>query len=165
VAPSPFAATMPLSTARNRLAVLWLVSAALLFLLLIAQSVLGHFENESQKVWSWALPTIMPTLTLMVSVLGADALRPDAPTVLVRTAFFRLAFLSSLFYLFLVIATLLVEPFTSINFPDLLQMSNLWLGPLQGLVTGALGLLFFTRRGPAGSVDRDAGRQRDATLP
>ena len=149
--------TMLLSTARNRLAALWLISAAGLFLLLIAQSLLGHFEDKSQKVWSWALPTIMPTLTLMISVLGADALKSDAPQVVVRKGFFRLAFFISLFYLFLVTASLLVEPFTSLNLLDLLQTSSLWLGPLQGLVTGALGLLFFSRRAPAECDQENAG--------
>lgn len=152
--------TMLLSAARNRLAALWLIAAAMLFLLLIAQSLLGHFEDKSQKVWSWALPTIMPTLTLMISALGADALKPDEPQLSVRRGFFHLAFLTSIFYLFLVTACLLVEPLTPLNLLDLLQTSNLWLGPLQGLVTAALGLLFFTRRGPVENSQLNGSAER-----
>jgi hypothetical protein len=139
-------AMVPLSVARNRLAILWLGAAAAFFLLLIVQSVMGHFENRSQEVWSWALPTVMPTLTLVLTVLGADALKSEESDQVVKKSFLRLASLVSGFYLLLVISTLLIEPFTSIRVLDLLKLSNLWLGPLQGLVTSALGLLFFSKR-------------------
>jgi hypothetical protein len=56
------------------------------------RSVLGHFENRSQEVWSWALPTIMPTLSLIVTVLGADALKSKDADVTVRKSFLVLAF-------------------------------------------------------------------------
>jgi len=140
------AETIQLSAARNRLALVWLFTAGAIFLLLIVQTFLGHFEDKSQDVWSWVLPTLMPTLTLMVTVVGADALRAEATDMVVRKGFFRLALVMSVFYLLLVLATLLVEPLTSIRLLDLLKISNLWLGPLQGLVTSALGLLFFSKR-------------------
>jgi hypothetical protein len=139
-------AMVPLSVARNRLAILWLGAAAALFLLLIVQSILGHFENRSQEVWSWALPTVMPTLTLVLTVLGADALKSEESEQVVKKSFLRLASLLSGFYLLLVVSTLLIEPLTSIRLVDLLKLSNLWLGPLQGLVTSSLGLLFFSKR-------------------
>ena len=151
---SPRPATIQLSVARNRLATIWLGSAGAIFLLLVVQTFSGHFEDKSQDVWSWMLPTIMPTLTLMVTVLGADALKAEGPDMVVKSGFFRLALIMSVFYLFLVVCTLLVEPLTSIRLPDLLKLSNLWLGPLQGLVTSALGLLFFSkRRGAESSGD------------
>ena len=127
-------AMVQLSVARNQLAIVWLGASAVLFLLLIGQTILGHFENRAQDVWSWALPTIMPTLTLVITVMGANALRMEGSNEVVNRWFLRLAVLLSIFYLLLVLFTLLIEPMTSYQILDLLKLSQLWLGPLQGLV-------------------------------
>ena len=120
-----------LSVARHRLAFLWLGASGAFFLLLVVQSVMGHFENRSQEVWSWALPTIMPTLSLIVTVLGADALKSIDSHSTVRKSFLLLAFWLSAFYLALVISTLLIEPLTSMSVLDLVKLSNIWLGPYR----------------------------------
>src|SRR5215472_13399815 len=105
---------MPLARARSRLAAVWLSAAGIVFGLLILQSLLGKYENRVQQAWSWALPTMMPTLTLMLSVLGADALRVvESETAYVKKSFFHLAFWMSLAYLSLILVTILIEPLVS----------------------------------------------------
>lgn len=137
---------VPLSRARSRLAAQWLIGAGIIFLLLILQSVFGKYHDKAQQVWSWALPSLMPTLTLIISVLGANALEPQDEGGYVRKSFYRLAMWLSAAYLILILFTILIEPFTTFDSAQLLNLSNLWLGPFQGFVASAIGLLFFTKK-------------------
>lgn len=54
----------------------------------------------------------------------------------------RLAVGLSLAYFTIILATLLLRPLTNFAPLELLNISDLWLGPLQGLATGALGAFF-----------------------
>jgi len=144
-----------LSAARQRLAIIWFPACALIFLILIAQSVGGAYGDKAQTAWGWALPNFMPSLALMMSAYAADALKPpDADEASVRRAFLTLASALSVFYLLLVILSILLQPIFGGTGPDgdptsarleLLDLSNLWLAPLQALVVGALGVLFFVK--------------------
>jgi hypothetical protein len=76
----------------------------------------------------------------------------DTDSSKVREPFYKLALSLSIFYLFVLLATILSEPIflyvrqgTKVAAIDLLQVSNLWLGPLQGIVVAALGVLFFLK--------------------
>jgi hypothetical protein len=143
-----------LERARWNLARLWFIASATIFVLLVAQSVGGAYEGALQTAWGWALPNFVPTLALMVSVFAADALKPysDASPSQVREPFYKLSLGLSIFYLFILLATILSEPMflfvrqgEKVTAIDLLQVSNLWLGPLQGIVVAALGVLFFLK--------------------
>lgn len=140
------ATTVPLNRARSRLAAQWLIGAGIIFLFLILQSVFGKYHDKAQQVWSWALPSLMPTLTLIISVLGANALEPQDEGGYVRKSFYHLAMWLSTAYLVLILFTILIEPFTTFDSAQLLNLSNLWLGPFQGFVASAIGLLFFTKK-------------------
>lgn len=146
--------TIPLDQVRWKLATVWFVCAAIIFTLLIIQSIGGVYGEEVQRVWSWALPNFLPTLALMVSVFAADALRPEQDTFyLVRKNFYNLSLWLSLFYLLALMLSILSPPianyFSSQPVAErikILEISNLWLGPLQGLVVVALGILFFLKQ-------------------
>jgi hypothetical protein len=154
-----------LERARWNLARFWFIASGIIFILLVVQSIGTVYGDNLQTVWGWALPNFVPTLALMVSVFAADALRPYSATQepsMVRQNFYQLALGLSIFYLIVLLATILSEPLflymrqgTNASAVDLLQKSNLWLGPLQGLVVGALGVLFFLkdedRKAPGGA--------------
>jgi hypothetical protein len=134
---------------RTRLATVWLAGAGMVVLIVVLQSLLGRFGARTQDAWGWLLPTIMPTLGMIVTVLGYTALDPTLSTSVVRKAFFRVAFNLSISYLALVALTVLIGPFAKADgagMIDLMQTSNLWLGPFQGLVASALGVLFVTKQ-------------------
>jgi hypothetical protein len=146
-----------LDRARWRLAAVWFPACGVVFLLLIGQSIGGVFGDEIQRVWGWALPNFVPTLALMISVFAAEAVKPHAKdTSFVRKNFYLLALGLSVFYLGLLLFSILIQPFLHwINGAagggiaarmDLLETSNLWLGPLQGLVVGSLSVLFFLQK-------------------
>jgi|SRR5437588_10202076 len=137
--------SIQLSRVRLKIAVVWLSGTGLVSLLLILQTVFGKYQNRAQDVWSWALPTILPTLSLIMSALGADALKKERALV-VGLGFSRITINLSTAYLFLVLFTILIEPFTPYEPLEWLKLSNLWLGPIQGLVASSIGVLFVSRK-------------------
>lgn len=137
--------------AKWRLAMIWLTGAGLVAAILIAQSLSGYYEPRSQDAWGWFLPTVMPTLLLIVGVLVADyrggAVQAAASPV-AEPRMLRLAIILSVLYLLLVALSILLQPFLSETAPlVLMQRSNLWLGPFQGLVAAVLGVFFSAPRG------------------
>lgn len=145
--------TIGLDRVRSSLATLWLTGSGLLIFVLVLQSLLGHYEDKVQEVWGWVLPTIMPTLAMIVAVLGYTALEPDSLRSVVRRSFFRIAIWLSLFYILLIVLTVVIQPFvgaTGEKAVQLMRLSNLWLGPMQGLVDSSLGVLFVSKKQEGG---------------
>jgi hypothetical protein len=125
---------------KKRLSLLWFLGGLFIFLILVYQSQEGKFGAQVGDVWSWFLPTIMPTLSLMVGVFILDATTGRRPKMLVDRYFYRVAFGLSAFYLVLVALPLI--KLHARETLELLGRSNLWLGPLQGLTTATLGAFF-----------------------
>jgi hypothetical protein len=130
-----------------RLAAIWFGGAGLLFVILVGQSLTGYYEPRTQDAWGWFLPTVMPTLSLIVGALVADYRQPAAAggdsAKAATSPLFWLGACLSLFYLLFVAASILLQPFFAATAPlTLMQRSNLWLGPLQGLCVAALGFFF-----------------------
>lgn len=155
-----------LEKARYRLARLWFIGVGIIFLLLVAQSSFGDiYEGRLEEVWSWALPTVIPTLSLLLSVLGANAIvqvnDSNADTGMVRRSFYSIAYWLSVFYLLLILATILLQPinpsekFTAVDF---LKRSQLWLSPVQGIVISAMGILFFSKQSSSSSQNTEKNK-------
>lgn len=140
---------LSLDVVRTRLATVWLCGAGTTIFLLVLQSLLGRYEDKTQDAWGWLLPTIMPTLGLLVTVLGYTAFDPLFSRAVVRRTFFNLALWLSVLYLVLILLTILIQPFAAHDASkaiELMHTSNLWLGPFQGLVASALGVLFVSKK-------------------
>jgi cytochrome bd-type quinol oxidase subunit 2 len=133
---------VPLEQARNSLATIWFAGGAIAFLLVTTQSILGKYASTVQEVFAWFVPIIFPTLALMVGVIGATALQDDNDKRAVKAFFFRLSQALSVFYLLVLMLTLLLEPFSATPGIKLYSLSNYWLGPLQGLVVATITVLF-----------------------
>jgi hypothetical protein len=131
------------------LAGIWLAGSALVFLILVAQSLLNYYEPKTQDAWGWFLPTVVPTLSLIIAVLVADQLSGSTTEESANQpagAMFWLGAGLSTFYLVLVALSVLVQPFLPQTSPlEILRRSNLWLGPVQGLTVAALGVFFRNR--------------------
>lgn len=142
----------PLRSARLQLAWIWFPASALLFMIFVASSIGGVYGDEVQKFFSWALPNFLPTLSLMMSVFAQDALVQDEEQInrtYVRSSFLILASGLSLFYLALLFIVVIAAPFVSDDPFETIEMANVFLAPLQALVIGALGVLFFVRESDA----------------
>lgn len=136
------AAKISSKASRKKLAILWIVGGLILFFVLILQSVFGRFGDKTEAAWSWFLPTLMPTLSLILGVLTLDATSGGSEGKMVDRFFFRLACWLSAIYLIVVGMTLFLQPFTQTPLLELMARSNLWLGPLQGLAAAVLGIFF-----------------------
>jgi len=140
--------TIGLDKVRSKLAWLWLGGAGFIVTILVVQSLMGKYGSGVQEVWGWALPNLVPTLGMIITVLGYTALDPERSKFEVRADFYRIAFTLSVAYLFLVALTILIQPMTPYEPLQLMRMANLWLGPCQGLVASALGVLFVSKKLP-----------------
>ena len=154
----------PWNQCKWSLAIAWLCGGGLVFALLVLFSMTNKFGTNTQDAWGWVLTAVMPNLSLIVGVLVSD-MSVAAPKKIkwVDTAHYRFSLGLSLVYLLAVLLTLLA---TSMPFvPDshrginMLRLSNLWLGPLQGLVSAALGV-FYVRAQPTEDKGRgDEGKE------
>lgn len=137
-----------LRLARLRLARIWFPAIGVLFLVLVVQSLTFVHGDEVQQVFSWALPNFLPTISLMMSVFAQDALVSDKQSVdkvKVRSFFLSIATWLSLFYLALLFIVIFAASVSGGRPLDTFEISSIFLGPIQGLVVGALGVLFFVR--------------------
>jgi len=142
-----------LEEARWALGKVWFIGAALIAGLLIFQSLANVYEGRTQAVWGWALPNIMPTLSLMIGVFAAAALQEhvESESIGVRRPFLRVGRGLSAFHLLAVAGTIMAEPFlgtvagSDANPMALFDMSNIWLAVLQGMVAAVIGALFFSK--------------------
>jgi hypothetical protein len=148
MAPKGQLAVTSLDKVRLSLARIWLIGAGVIVIIVVLQSLLGHFGDKTQDAWGWLLPTVMPSLAMILTVLGYTALEPEMSNSVVRTSFYGIAKWLSVAYLFLIILTIIIEPFTRRTPTELMSLSNLWLGPMQGLVASSLGVLFVSKRKP-----------------
>lgn len=137
--------TVELRAAQRKLAGVWFTGAGLLTLLIVVQSILGKFGAAADKAWGWYLPSILPSLSLIVGAVAYRAVRPAEESERVDRLAFRISYGLSIFYLALVSTTLLLEPFSTLTPIELMDLSNLWLAPLQGLTAAALAVFFQTQ--------------------
>jgi hypothetical protein len=141
--------SLPVARCRRKLATLWFVGAGVLFFLVLVQTLLGRYGDRANEAWGWALPTIMPTLSLIIGVLVADALtKGPRASQNVNAFLFRLTFSLSAVYLLVVVLTIAFQPFASLSPLELMRQANLWLGPFQGLVSASLGVFYVKQRSP-----------------
>ena len=144
---------LDLEAARTRLLIIWMCGGGALFFILTVQSIFGRYEDQLQAVWSWFIPNILPTLSLMVGVIGANALSPESKRPKrVRRSFYEISTYISMFYILLFAMTILLEPLSRVPVIDLYTSSYYWLGPIQGIAAAALGVLFVAQEA-AKSVD------------
>ena len=136
---------VPMKRCKRRLAALWFGASGLLFFVVLIQTYLGHYGDAADDAWGWLLPNTMPTLSLVVAVLAMDATRKSVETRTVDSFFFGLSFILSAGYLLALALTVFVQPFSPSPLEPI-KDSTLWLGPFQGLVTGAIGA-FFVKKG------------------
>ncbi len=133
-----------ISACQRQLAGVWLIGCGLIFLLMLGQTLGGKYGGQVDKAWSWFIPTVLPILSIIVGAVAYEARREPQSVTADRLAF-HLSVGLSLSYLLLVIATVLFQPLSRMTPLELMSVSNLWLGPVQGLVGIVVGVFFASR--------------------
>lgn len=131
--------------ARKSLASIWFIAGGILFIILFIQTLLGtKFGVKVGEVWSWFLPTIMPTLSLIIGIFVSDAVNNSNKSKTVDRYLYRLSLILSIIYLLAVFSVFLITPLTYDPINSM-KLSNYGLGPLQGIVSACLGVFFLNK--------------------
>ncbi len=134
------------SDSQRKLAAVWFVLCGVLIVAMIVQTFSGRFGGQIKPAWSWFLPNIMPTLSLIVAVLVAEAVRTEAQEATVNRFLFRLTWGASLAYLLVVFSVVVLHPLSGLSPIELMDVSIVFMGPTQGLVAGLLGAFFVSKQ-------------------
>lgn len=130
---------------QRRLFVTWAASSGVLLAIALVQTLpaSGVYHDSASAVWDWLLPTLVPTLSLMLGTV----VRPGAPdaAATVDAFTYRVAWWASLAYL-LVVLVLLFAFATSENPARQLAESGRVVTALYALVGVALGTFFASKR-------------------
>ncbi len=136
-----------MTASKKCLATAWFIGSGLLFLVLMVQTLLGHYGDKAKEAWAWFMPTIVPTLSLITSgVVISGPLGKSLETETVDQFSYRLSLVLSIFYLIVVSLTILITPFSATPPLELMKLSNLWLAPIQGIVSAALAAFFVSTK-------------------
>ena len=130
---------------KKGLGILWLSGAGIIFVILLGQSIFGHYGKRTNEAWHWFLPTVMPTLSLIVSAWVIDARGKAVKQKPISKFIYKGTWGLSTFYLIVVLLSILAQPFILMSPVEWLNQSDLWLGPLQGLVIAATGIFFLKK--------------------
>lgn len=119
-----------------RLLIVWLGGAFVILLIMVAQQMGDAFEDESKVAWGWFATTVLAAPGLL---LGAY-IAPASGQQRIERRMYLMTLAISLVYLGLVLFTFGWFAFQAKRrLVDILSESTLFLGPVQGLVTLALG--------------------------
>ncbi len=131
-----------LTQSKKRLVVLWFIGSGIAVLIVLLQTILGRYTGAVEQAWSWFLPTVLPTLSLMIGVFVTDTLKSNHSDKQVDKFMYNIAFGLSVTYFIIIFITIFMQPFFDQSPIKLMKHSNLWLAPLQGLVAASLGAFF-----------------------
>jgi hypothetical protein len=135
---------MAVSVARCKrwLASVWFIGGGLVFFIVLVQTLLGRYGDDGNEIWGWLLPTVVPTLSLIIGVMVFDAVQNENTQRKVDRFLFRLTVGLSAAYLAAVFLVIALQPLAAAPPLQLMTQANIWLGPFQGLVAAAMGSFF-----------------------
>jgi hypothetical protein len=135
---------VPLSQSMKRLTVTWFIGAGVVCLIVLLQTMFGHYGEKSRDAWAWLLPAVLPTLTLIATVWTAET-RGTTKSGMVDSFVFWLAFGLSVTYLSVIALTILLQPVLAASpqgYLDIMHCSSFFIGPFQAVVSASLGTFF-----------------------
>jgi len=153
-----------LTHCKRWLAGIWFTGFGLIFFIVLVQTQLGHYREDANQVWGWLLPTVMPTLSLIIGVLVLDAARHERRRATTDRFLFLLTAWLSGAYLTSVLLVIVLQPLSSASPLQAMAQANVWLGPFQGLVAAAMGA-FFVRAAHDSAGAAPAGAAPAAPTP
>jgi hypothetical protein len=136
---------VPVAKGQATLAQIWAFGSGAIFLLVVIQTALGKYPDHNADAWGWLLPQLLPSLSTIFGAVTYNANQPPSSDTVDRLAF-RLCIGLSVFFLLLVVAVLVLQPFADQSPIELMRVSRFWLAPVQGFVGLSLGVFFVSRK-------------------
>ena len=130
-----------MKTARQYLAVFWLLAGGGILIYVSIQSTEGYYASKTRDVWEWLIPMVVPTMTLVIGVLVAEVRAPGHGNYSVGKLLYYTAFLLSAAYLCFLLWVVLNASWYPPSLP-VMKRSSFGLGVLQSLTALALGAFF-----------------------
>jgi len=131
-------------SSQKKISKVWFLGAGLIFSIIFLQTVFGRYEDKVIDAWSWALPTVLPTLSLILGVF-LNEINSNHESKVIDKFYYSITLYLSIFYLIIILLILLLQPLTNTSLIQLMKTSNIFLGPLQGIVAASVGLFFVKR--------------------
>ncbi|HEX9106602.1 MAG TPA: hypothetical protein VF832_05230 [Longimicrobiales bacterium] len=139
---------LPVRACQHKLLILWCVMSALALVVVMIQTASGGvYASHASEVFDWLLPTLVPTLSLMVGTVVADARAADSGAS-VDAFTYRFVFWVSVAYLLLVMLALLMNAQSPDPVGALRTLGKIVSG-LYTVVGISLGAFFVTRKSGA----------------
>ena len=136
--------------AQKRLAILWFIAAALIFIIMLHFTFSGDkLKDHVNEAWGWVFPNLLPTLSLIITIFVVDIQSKSRANPSVERFYFTLVFGISIFYL-AVLLWILLQPNPNPGIIGRMKQSSIFLGPLQGIVGAAIGMFFIKRSSEGG---------------
>jgi multisubunit Na+/H+ antiporter MnhB subunit len=131
--------------ARRKLAYLWLIFGGLLFAIFMGQVLLGKFEDKVLDAWLWVSSNLLPTLSLVSAGYILDQKKIIKGQI--ERSYYRFSLIISFFYLSSLLFIVLSSPFSAQSILKYYNDSNVFLIPLQGIVSAVIGVFFIKDNG------------------
>jgi hypothetical protein len=151
-----------LAKARRRLCRVWFIMSGVIFFIFFYQTLEHRFKNVLDEAWTWLLPHLLPTLTMILAVFlyQANQSRRAAGAEIdkqIDPFLPNLAAVTSVIYLLsLMVIILSYEESTEQPITEYYHTFDIFLTPFQSLITAAIGLVFYTS-------DRENAQVPDST--
>ena len=132
---------MKVGRARAALTLLWGAGSSPVFITIVYMTVMDRFGTAWETPWTWISPLLFPILGLIIMAVTAGKSANDDKEVKSSHVFWFTLILS-MTYLATIYVIIFMQPFSKLPLERSMQISGWYLGPLQGLVTAALGKFF-----------------------
>jgi cytochrome bd-type quinol oxidase subunit 2 len=126
--------------ARKRLTFLWFSGFGILLMIFVIQHLNGKFEDRSSEAWKWFFSYTLTFISLVSGTFFMDMRKSKSEKV--DKTYFNLSFFASFFYLIILFLIFLMYPFSGTSILDFYANCDIFLLPLQGIVSGIIGIFF-----------------------
>ena len=125
---------------------IWVVFFLGLFTLLLLQVDGNKYGGNAGTVWSWFLPMILPTVSLIIGVFLLDVQNSSIQEAKVNAVVFYLAAGGSIIYLIFLSWIFLGEPYANKNVFSAMKDYGMPISVLQGIVNSFVGVFFMNKK-------------------
>jgi hypothetical protein len=124
----------------------WLAGLSPAITLMITRTMLGGYSGKEHDIWAWFVPMFLPTLSLMIGAYSSSVLKEEIDSITVDRFFYQISLGFSAVYLVLLCLVIAYQPFSSSPTLEFFSRSSIFLGIIQGMTSGCIGVFFVSQK-------------------